>query len=73
MKENPKRQQPDQERHEEGTLGEQMTGNVTGNSTSIGNASQLDEKSSGMSRRDKSHGLATKDGLTGSDLDGQVS
>jgi len=34
---------------------------------------QLDEKSSTMGRRDKSSGIASKDGLTGSDLDGQVS
>jgi hypothetical protein len=73
MEENKKRQEPNQERHEDGTLGEQMTGNVTGNSTSVGNASRLDEKSSTMSRRNKSTGLSTKDGLTGSDLDGQVS
>lgn len=72
MKENTKRQEPDQERQHEGTLGERMTGNVTGNSTSIGNESGLDEKSSTMSRRNKSRGLATKDGVTGSDLDGQV-
>lgn len=35
-------------------------------------ASNLDEKSSGMGRRDKATGLSTKDGVTGSDLDGQV-
>lgn len=34
--------------------------------------SSLDEKSSGMGRRNKNTGLATKDGLTGSDYDGQV-
>ena len=32
----------------------------------------LDEKSSGMGRRNKGSGLSTKDGLTGSDYDGQV-
>lgn len=37
-------------------------------STSTG----LDEKSSGMARRDRGTGLSTKDGVTGSDLDGQV-
>ena len=34
--------------------------------------SSLDEKSSGTGRREKNTGLATKDGLTGSDYDGQV-
>lgn len=34
--------------------------------------SSLDEKSSGMGRRNKNSGLSTKDGLTGSDYDGQV-
>jgi hypothetical protein len=32
----------------------------------------MDEKSSGMGRRDKGTGLSTKDGLTGSDYDGQL-
>jgi len=36
------------------------------------NTSSLDEKSSGLGRRNKGTGLATKDGLTGSDYDGQV-
>jgi hypothetical protein len=35
-------------------------------------SSSLDEKSSTMGRRDKGTGMATKDGLTGSDYDGQV-
>lgn len=34
--------------------------------------SDLDEKSSGKGRREKDTGLAAKDGLTGSDYDGQV-
>ena len=36
-------------------------------------SSDLDEKSSTMGRRNKNSGLATKDGVTGSDYDGQVS
>ena len=32
----------------------------------------LDEKSSAMGRGNRRSGLSTKDGLTGSDLDGQV-
>lgn len=35
-------------------------------------STSLDEKSSGVGRRSKDTGLATKDGTTGSDLDGQV-
>jgi len=41
-------------------------------SANIGGASSMDEKSSGMGRRDKGTGLSTKDGLTGSDYDGQL-
>jgi hypothetical protein len=35
-------------------------------------SAQLDEKSSGLGRRHKDSGIATKDGVTGSDYDGQV-
>ncbi|MGZ3852487.1 MAG: hypothetical protein ACXVBJ_02590 [Flavisolibacter sp.] len=49
----------------------QTVGRETG-STDRSGASSLDEKSSGMGRRDKGTGLATKDGVTGSDFDGQV-
>lgn len=49
----------------------QTVGREPGTSDLSG-ASNLDEKSSGMGRRDKGTGLATKDGLTGSDFDGQV-
>lgn len=41
-------------------------------SANVGGASSLDEKSSGLGRRDKGTGLSTKDGLTGSDYDGQL-
>ena len=41
-------------------------------SADLGSSSSLDEKSSGIGRRDKGTGLATKDGLTGSDYDGQL-
>lgn len=41
-------------------------------SADTGAASSMDEKSSGVGRRDKGTGLATKDGLTGSDYDGQL-
>ncbi len=36
------------------------------------NVSTMNEKSSTMGRRDRSSGISTKDGLTGSDYDGQV-
>jgi hypothetical protein len=35
-------------------------------------SAHLDEKSSGLGRRHKNSGIATKDGVTGSDYDGQV-
>ena len=35
-------------------------------------SADLDEKSSGLGRRRKDSGIATKDGVTGSDYDGQV-
>jgi hypothetical protein len=39
---------------------------------SSGDTSGLDEKSSTMGRRNREGGLSSKDGVTGSDLDGQV-
>lgn len=42
------------------------------NTVKRGRGSAFDEKSSTMGRRDKSTGLSTKDGLTGSDFDGQL-
>ena len=59
---------------EESQSGENLRGN-TGHqksSADLGAASTMDEKSSGVGRRDRSTGLSTKDGLTGSDYDGQV-
>jgi hypothetical protein len=68
-------QGPDKDRSsEESKDTENFRGN-TGhqkNSADLGGSSTLDEKSSGLGRRDKGTGLATKDGLTGSDFDGQV-
>lgn len=61
------RQSDKETRHEtvKGTAGRQDgAANVAG--------SGMDEKSSGLGRRDKGTGLSTKDGLTGSDYDGQV-
>lgn len=75
MKENNKRQSPDTNRsNDEGRAAEELTGKVIQEgSANVGSASALDEKSSTMSRRDKGTGLATKDGVTGSDFDGQLS
>lgn len=41
-------------------------------SSSETESSSLDKKSSGMGRRTRGRGLTSKDGLTGSDFDGQV-
>ena len=75
MAENSKGQGPDKDRSsEESTANENLRGNIghQKGSADPGDASTLDEKSSGMGRRDKGTGLSTKDGVTGSDLDGQV-
>lgn len=47
-------------------------GQQRGQSSGRNDESRLDEKSSTMGRRDKQRGLSSKDGLTGSDYDGQV-
>ena len=56
------------------TTGRTVKENLTHQQTNAdrGSTSSLDEKSSGVGRRNKNSGLATKDGLTGSDYDGQV-
>lgn len=75
MKENSKGQGPNQDRsNEESTTNDNLRGNIghQRNSGDRSGASSMDEKSSTMGRRDKGSGLATKDGLTGSDYDGQV-
>ena len=74
MAENTKGQEPNKNR-DEGKLSGGMTGNVTHQKGSgdPGSRSTMDEKSSTTGRRDKGTGLATKDGTTGSDFDGQVS
>ena len=75
MAENSKGQGPDKDRSsEESTANENLRGNIghQKGSADTGGASTLDEKSSGIGRRDKGTGLSTKDGVTGSDLDGQV-
>ena len=52
---------------------ERQSGNVPQQPRINKVADDLDEKSSTMGRNDRSRsGLSTKDGLTGSDLDGQV-
>jgi hypothetical protein len=62
------------QRTEESTTSENLRTTVghPQESSERGDASRLNEKSSGLGRRNKGTGLSTKDGLTGSDLDGQV-
>lgn len=75
VKENELGQGPNREHGgEDPSLNDAVRGNVSHEkgSAGIGGASSMDEKSSTMGRRDKGTGLATKDGLTGSDYDGQL-
>jgi hypothetical protein len=70
-----KRQQPNNDRKfEESRSNENLRDNVAHQRSSAdqSSSSSLDEKSSDMGRRNKGTGLSTKDGLTGSDYDGQV-
>lgn len=69
-----RKQGPNADRNIENTSHETVQGNPghQRGSANVGGASSMDEKSSGMGRRDKGTGLATKDGLTGSDYDGQL-
>lgn len=67
--------QPEQRRGADPSLDETLrkkTADEKG-SASTGGSSELNEKSSTMGRRDKGTGLASKDGVTGSDYDGQLS
>lgn len=83
MEENKRIQSDDQIRKQDSgshrTMEENGNEVVRGNvghqrgSANTGGASSMDEKSSGLGRRDKGTGLATKDGTTGSDYDGQLS
>ena len=74
MAEHTKGQQPNRDRQTESNRPGHLQENVEHQKGSAdrGSASSLDEKSSTMGRRDKGTGMSTKDGLTGSDLDGQV-
>ncbi len=68
-------ERPD-ERSEQRTRQQEQQSNVSSDNMSRRDRSsdQLDEKSStiGRAQRQNSRGLSSKDGLTGSDLDGQV-
>jgi hypothetical protein len=74
MNEHARRQGPNSDRGVEESKNETVRGNVghQKGSADLGGSSSMDEKSSGMGRRDKGTGLASKDGLTGSDYDGQL-
>jgi len=70
MAENVKGQNPEPGRNDADQLRREAgrSGAASERSTAV----RLDEKSSGKARRNKSRGLSSKDGVTGSDLDGQV-
>jgi hypothetical protein len=69
MKENRRDENLENERQERGTFGSDRTDNQSSDqSVSLGK----DEKSSTVGRNTKNTGISTKDGLTGSDYDGQV-
>jgi hypothetical protein len=74
MEENRKQTDLNRDRtSEESSLSETTRGNVSHEKGSADRGSStMDEKSSGMGRRDKRTGLSTKDGLAGSDYDGQI-
>ncbi|MGZ5190490.1 MAG: hypothetical protein ACXWCZ_05685 [Flavisolibacter sp.] len=74
MGENTKRQNPEnrKERNENSESLEQQTSGRQNITKDHEESAHLDEKSSGLGRRHKNSGIATKDGTTGSDYDGQV-
>ena len=73
MAEHTKGVNPEREnRNEEAGTNERSNVNVPSRSSDRLSSSTLDEKSSTVGRASKGRGLSTKDGLTGSDLDGQV-
>jgi len=74
VNEHRRRQGPNLDRSVEESKNENVRGNIghQKESADSNSSSSMDEKSSGLGRRDKGTGLATKDGLTGSDYDGQV-
>jgi hypothetical protein len=74
MAENTKGINPKQERDRKDSSSREDLQQSTGQPRSgeRSDASSLNEKSSTMGRRDKGRGLSSKDGLTGSDYDGQV-
>lgn len=75
MTENTPGQSPDKNRSAQEARANENTREHAGHqkgSADRTRTSSLDEKSSTMGRRDKGSGLSTKDGLTGSDYDGQV-
>jgi hypothetical protein len=74
VNEQTRRQGANLDRGIEESKNETIRGNVwhQKGSADLGGASSMYEKSSGLGRRDKGTGLATKDGLTGSDYDGQL-
>jgi len=74
MAENTKGIQPEKGRNRKDASSHEDLQQSTGQPRSgeRSDASSLNEKSSTIGTRDKGRGLSSKDGLTGSDYDGQV-
>ena len=73
MEENRKGQNLNRERSQQEPSTDHVSTNTGRQRTSSETeSSSLDHKSAGMGRRNKGRGLSSKDGLTGSDFDGQV-
>jgi len=74
MAENTKGQNPRTERENEDLTADQLRSNagVSRDANERAGTTELDEKSSGVGRAGSGRGLTSKDGLTGSDYDGQV-
>jgi len=74
MAENTKGQNPSRDRENEDLTADQLRSNtgVGRDANERAGTTELDEKSSGVGRTNSGRGLTSKDGLTGSDYDGQV-
>ena len=73
MAEHTKGQDPNRNREDLASTGnKKMNTGIERETSDRSGSSSLNEKSSTMGRREKGRGMATKDGVTGSDYDGQV-
>ena len=71
--ENTKGQKLDNDREQQRTNENQRSADTRQDISTERISTSLDEKSSTVGRNTKNTGISTKDGLTGSDYDGQVS